>query len=215
MRPFALAALLTALSSWAAPPIDIGISTGALVVQARSYDFVDDDDHLGLWRVETSWTKEAWRGQLQLGLGGFSGATKAAAHQTLSADLWLRGIEASATYRYPALRWLEPYARAAVALEWATLSVLAGQRLEQTALAPVGSGLLGVDVVVPLAGAARRALVLDLGVGYAVRSAYQFDELKAPSPAKPGPENIPRSGVPLGALQLSGITYRIGVALRL
>jgi hypothetical protein len=212
-RATVLALLAVPALAAAAPPISISTSVGAQVVTERSYDLVDQDDHLTLWRVDAGWRFPVARGELEASLGVFTGGTEATLHERTNAQLWLRGLEAAAVWRYPLARVIEPYARLGAGLDWSSLSLRnQGPTISQTALGLFATAALGTQLVARLGENGQRALVLDLGVGYAWRQRHDYRELRPEQPT--GADAIAFSSLPAGTLNLSGITYRVGLALR-
>lgn len=216
MKPSLLCLLLSTPALAALPPLSASFGYAAEVITTRDYDFVDGNDHLPMLRVGVAYSLAVSRGILDVELQFHTGDTRELVHQAINADLWLRGVEGGAAWRYPLLRHLEPYARIGAGYDWATLQ-LAGPRLEQTAGAPAASALAGVQLPLWLSSGAERssAIVLDLGIGYTLRPSFAFDAAMPRPPDEPGEapiENVPTN---LGSLSLSGISYRLLVSYRL
>lgn len=199
------------------PPLTASLGVGAQVVTDRAYDMVDDNDHLPMIHVGAGYRFQLAGGGLELELGYQGGSTSAPLHAGADAKLWLRGLELSATYRYPLWRFCEPYARLGLGVDWATLS-LDGDALTQRVSVPSGSAMVGfsVPLVTTKAEAGRRALVaIELGLGYALRRAADFNALAPEPPGKVSPDAMGQTGIDMGKLFLSGITYRVGLIARL
>jgi opacity protein-like surface antigen len=200
------------------PPLTASFGLGAQVVTNRAYDMVDDNDHLAMVHVGAGYGFELAGGTLELELGYQGGSTSAPLHGGSDANLWLRGLELNATYRYPLARYFEPYARLGAGVDWATLSLNDGA-LNQRVSVLSGSAMLGFNVPLVASkdelGRRRTRLALDVGLGYAQRQAADFNALAPEPPDKVSPDTIGYNGINLGKLFLSGITYRIGLTARL
>jgi hypothetical protein len=199
------------------PPLTASFGLGAQVVTDRAYDMVDDNDHLAMVHVGAGYGFELARGTLELELGFQGGGTSAPLHAGPDAKLWLRGLELSATYRYPLSRFFEPYARFGAGVDWAALS-LNDDALSQRVSVLSGSAMLGFNV--PLVGSSTELgrgfrLALDVGLGYSQRQAADFNAVAPEPPDKVSSDAIGRAGINLGKLFLSGITYRVGLTARL
>lgn len=212
---FAALLLLAPAAAQARPPLTLGLGFAGQVVTGRAWDLVDENDHLPMLRLGAGWAFDAPGGKLEAGAGFLTGSTQASFHQTGQANLWMRGLELSATYRRPLVRFFTPYARLGAGLDWATLSI--GNALEQTDLSPSASGMLGFTFpFVRTSGGARGPhewLVLDLGVGYAVRPAFDFDEMLPPGYERGGSDSIDRAPVDMGTISTSGVVYRVGLTV--
>jgi hypothetical protein len=213
----AMFVVLFASQAFAAlPPVSASIGYASEVFTSSDYDLVDGDDHLPMWHFGAGYSLRPARGVLDLELQFHTGATGEAAYQSLQTSLWLRGVEAGATWRYPLYKHLEPYARLGAGYDWATLS-LGGERLEQTIGRPAANGTLGLQIPLPLRPDVENysALVVDFGVGYTLRPAYGFHELAPRAPDEPGEDPIAHVPTNLGSLSLSGVAYRILLTFRL
>lgn len=217
VRAFLVALLLSAMPASAAlPPLSASIGYASEVFSSSDYDFVDADDHLPMWRFGVAYTLRPARGALDLELQAHTGASGDSVHQAQQTSLWLRGVEAGATWRYSLLRHLEPYARLGAGYDWATLSIASG-RLEQTVGRPAANGTVGLQIPMPIRPDAENvsAIVLDFGVGYTLRPSFGFHALAPPTPDDPGEDPIARVPTNLGSMSLSGISYRILLSFRL
>ena len=106
---------------------------------------------------------------LDVELGFQSGGSSATVHGIRDASIWLRGLDLGATYRYPLLRFLHPYARLAAGYDWATLelgNVL--QRVGQPSVTAMG-GIAVPVVQLERDGEKHPLFMLDFGVGYTLR----------------------------------------------
>jgi hypothetical protein len=140
--------------------------------------------------AEAGYGFELARGTLELELGFQGGGTSAPLHAGPDAKLWVRGLELSATYRYPLWRFFEPYARFGAGVDWARLS-LNDDALSQRVSVLSGSAMLGFNV--PLVASKdelgrRTRVALEVGLGYAQRQAADFNALA------PGPPDKARAG---------------------
>jgi hypothetical protein len=208
----AAVALLAAGPAWAVPPLHVQLGYASEVVTHRSWDFVDGNDHLPLFKLGAGYTLALQSGALDLGLAFRAGGSSAFSFG-VNTDLLLRGGEVAATWRHPMTSWLHPYGRLGLALDWATLKVRGGA-LEQTVLSPAGTAQLGVQ----LRHRPPRLpgwLTFDVGVGYTLRPEARFGALQPPPPDKPGPEDVRSGGVDLGALPLGGIAYQLLLGVQL
>lgn len=205
---FAALMILVPAAAQARPPLTVSAGYSSQVVTDRAWDLVDENDHLPMLRLGLGWVLDAPGGKLEVGAGFLTGTTGATLHQARNASLWLRGLELSATWRRPLARFFSPYARLGAGLDWATLSIGPDDALEQRDSAPSATGMLGftIPIVSTQGDDWHEWLVFDLGVGYALRSAFDFDQM-APvgdeAAVAPAPINA-------GTLPTSGITYRIG-----
>lgn len=181
------------------------------VLTQRQYDLVDDNDHLGLYRVTggVGFAFERW--SLDVDAAWKSGSTRQVAQQTATAALWVRGVEGGATGRWRLYRYLHPYARLGLGADWATLTLTASSTLSQTVAVVSGSATAGVQVPVKLGNGPE--LVFDAGLGAVLRPAFEMNALAAETdprrddPSKPGTLNVGQLGGP-------AFTFRLGVALR-
>ena len=211
-----LAMGLLAAPALAFPPLGASVGYSADVVSRRSYDFVAVDDHMPSFAVSAGTRFALERGTLDLDLAFTTGGAGATAHQSLKTGLQLVTLEVAATYRYPWLRHLEPYLRVSAGPGWATLTVnTTGGAVHQTLANASGTGLLGLSFPFALSPRGTATLVLDLGVGYSLRSTYAFNSLMRDPPKHPTGEEVPDVPLSLGRLDLSGISYRFGVGMRL
>ncbi|MBX7098409.1 MAG: hypothetical protein K1X89_11900 [Myxococcaceae bacterium] len=218
MKTATLLMLCLSAAAWAErPELSASFGFASELMTSSQYDLVSADDPLRMYRVAAAGTFAAPRGHVDVELGWRSGAASATAHGTLSSSLWVRGVDVSAGYRFAWLKHLEPYARAGVGLDWASLSLTGSSALEQTVLHPSGTFLGGLQFPFALGVGAPGGLafVVDLGVGYVVRPAYTFDALAPPPPSGRQEDPIARGAVNLGSMPLSGFTWRLGVTVRL
>lgn len=209
-----LAAVLSPVVASAGVPLTLRLGYAGQVSTARAYDLVDENDHLPLFRVGAGYSLLLPMGRLEVEGGFLSGGTSASLHQVATAKLGLVGVELGAAYRVRMGTSLEPYAQVLVGHDWLNLEVATlSQRTGQLS----ATGLLGVSLLIPTrpGDEASSAFVLDFGVGYGLRPEARFDALSAESPEKAGEEPIRSAPLPVGALPLSGVTYRLQVGLRL
>jgi hypothetical protein len=202
----------------AAPPLTASAGLAAQVVTNRSFDLVSEDDHLSMGRIAAGYTLEIGDRLLDLEVGYQSGTASATLHETRPATLVFRGLDLGAAYRIPLYRYLEPYARASLGWDFATLSVGPSGTLEQRVSHPSLTALLGLSV--PLITVKHREvwhqwLVFDVGMGYSARPSFHFDALAPKKPTRPDPDAVARAPVDLGTLALSGIAYRFTLTLRI
>jgi hypothetical protein len=206
-------AVLGASSAASALPLTASIGYAGQVVTSRSYDMVDNNDHLPALRLSAGYLFAAPRGALELGLGYQTGSTDATLHAAGKAGLWMRGLDLSATYRYRLADLVEPYARLSAGYEWATLSIGDDDGPYQRVSNPVGTAMIGTTFPA-LAGERLPRIAVDFGIGYALRPAFNFDALK-PSTTPPSTDAIAQVPLSVGALPASGIVYQIALTLRI
>lgn len=222
-KPLLLAALLCAAPALAElPHVSAGLGYAAQFNSARSYDLVDVDDLLAMYRVAAAASFELPVGFLDVEVGFQSGAAQETVHggqatavnPPLTTQLWLRGLDAGVRYRYPLFSHLQPYLHLAAGWDWVTLTVGDTTRLTQTVSNFAGSATVGVQVPIRLGSGRGRLpeLVLDAGLGYTLRPAYGFTAL-APEPPN-GSDLVAHAAVNLGALPMSGLTYRLLLSFR-
>ncbi|MCC6335236.1 MAG: hypothetical protein IT380_14765 [Myxococcales bacterium] len=215
-RLFVLLGALAASSSQAAWPT-LAASAGyeSQIFTSQAWELVDTNDFLPMLRVGASTSFEVGRGFLDVGLSFTTGASRESAHAgQVATELWLRGVELSGLYRYPVLKWLEPYAQVGVGWDWVTLTLVQSSRLSQTVSNVAGSGLLGVQLPVRmgLGGGRLPFMVFDVGGGYVLRPDYAFTAMAPVSSELP--ESIPDGAVNLGQLPMHGWVWRVLVSLR-
>ena len=205
--------LLASRAEAEVPTLAASVGYASELFTARAYDFVATSDGLPMVRLATSTSLELAPWRVDVELGYQSGSTDAFVHSTVRTELWLRGLELGATFRYPRWRHLHPYARLGAGWDWATLSVSGQSGLAQTTGNLSGRGLVGAQLVLPLAPRGWRApaLVFDLGAGYVLRPAYEFHALTR---SGGGDDPVAQAPVDLGSLPLSGPTVRLMLSLR-
>jgi hypothetical protein len=210
-----IAAALISASVWAQlPPIRAEVGYAAQVVTNRSWDFVDDDDHLPMWRLAAGTTFDLDVGIVDAQLAYLTGATSTPS-QGLQPTLWMRGFELSGQYRWPLWKALQPYARVGVTWDWATLN-FGSPNITQTSAVPGGLARLGAQTRIPVSARDRPAhLIFDVGVGYALRPAFNFDAMLPAEPANPPDDPIREAPLNMGRLSMSGISYAVTVALEI
>ncbi len=198
------------------PTLSADVGAVATVVPARQLDLVATQDHLAALHVGAGVSVGVTRGFLDVDLAYASTGTDAAAHGTVSASLWLRGVELGARYRYVVKPWLNPYLRLAGGWEWGTLTLLNQAQLTQTVGNPQGTALAGVQFPIALEKKAERAvqLVLEAGVGYTFRPGYHFDAMGPKPPATKPEDPLARGTIDVGTMPLSGLAYRLTLSLR-
>lgn len=196
------------------PPLRLEIGYGAQVVEAREWDFLDENDHLPQFRLGAGTSFAAGFGAIDAQLAFLSGATEKASYG-ISPRLWMRGLELSAQYRLPLHRVLHPYARLGASWDWATLSV--ADDVWQTVSAPAGVGRIGVQARIPVAAQTSRpaSLVFDVGVGYTLRPEFAFDALRRRPAGEAPSDPIGDGALDLGTLPMSGISYAFTVGVHL
>lgn len=211
-----LLAALVSSSAFARGPVSVGVGYAAQVLSDRSFDLVSMNDHLGTFHVAASYELPFEPAALELDLSYFIGGSSAPIHVSYTGDLGLQALEAGAAGRYRLHRFFEPYARLGLGYGWAVLRIGSPERLSQLSGAIQGSALAGfqVPIALKLGRAERFKLVLDLSAGYTLRPEFGFHELSPPVPWKVPADSLPATGVDLGSLSLSGITYRFGAAFR-
>jgi hypothetical protein len=208
-------AIATLTTSWALaerPPVSLGVGYASQVVTHRAYDLVDADDHLPMLSLAAGYRFAVDPGLVDLDLTFRAGGTGSTAHQVLNAGFAMSGLQAGGTFRYPWKRHLEPYARLGLGYDWGWLTV---QGVRDMAGAVSAEGLLGLQVPLRPRGVLLSAVVLDVGVGYALRTPFHFGELSPPPPQRPAQEPIEVVGTDIGRLPTSGIAYRLGLTFRL
>lgn len=217
MRSMFAAVLLGAAAASAAdvPQLSFSLGYQTQLYTSRGYDLVDVDDNLPMFRLATGTGIPVLRGTLDVEAAFSTGTSRESAHGSVPVELWLRGVEVGATYRYPLVRFLEPYAHLAVGWDWATLQLLNESRLSQTVSHISGQGLVGLQMPIRLGNAlARRlVLVLDLGGGYVLRPDYAFTAMAAAA-APPSPDPVARGAVNVGSLSMHGGVIRALISLR-
>ncbi|MEW5739385.1 MAG: hypothetical protein AB1938_10690 [Myxococcota bacterium] len=213
---FALATALVASTSQAAWPT-LAASAGyeSQIFTSRSYDLVDTNDFLPMFRVGAGAGFEVGRGFLDLTLSFSTGASRETAHAAqVATEFWLRGLELTGMYRRPVLSWLEPYAQLGLGWDWATLTFISASRSSQTVSNVAGSGLVGVQLPVRMGTGRGRLpfMIFDVGGGYVLRPDYAFDAM-APERSDL-PEPIADGSVNLGRLPMHGWVWRVLVSVR-
>ncbi len=227
MRAWILAtSLLGAGVSRAAPPLRIDLGYASQIVADRSYDAISPNDWLPAVRIALGWSFALPAAGLELDvayLGG--GANTAPLHEVGTMFLEIHSAEVGARYRRTFesrwISWAEPYGKLAVAMNWAQLRIAksSGRNVEQWVTQPGAIAFLGVEVGPPRrkeGGASweKRLLVLDLSVGWSLKPAFVFDNLRAPVDQTIA-DPIPEAPVSVGQVWLSGFTFRIGLSLKL
>jgi hypothetical protein len=208
-----LAAGLVPSEASADVPLSFRLGYASQVSTARAYDLVDQNDHLPLFRVGAAWAFTVPRGRLEVEAGFLSGGSSAQLHLVSEADLGLTGVELGAAYRLRLGSVVEPYAQALVGYDWLSLRVGA---LRQGVGQVSATGLLGVSFLVSTRTGedSSPTILFDLGVGYGLRPEARFDALAPEPPDEDVEEPIASTPVSLGAMPLSGVTYRLQVGLR-
>ncbi len=212
-----LAALVTALparADW--PTLSATVGYASQVYLSRSWDLVDDNDHLPMGRIGAGVTFEMAAGLVDVEAAYQAGNTSQTLHTAGPAQLALQGFDVGASYRWPVLRYLHPYLHLGLGWDWATLTVYGDARLLQSVSNFAGSGMVGVQVPLVLNPKLKRSavLLLDLGFGGVLRPGYAFDAM-APKPPDKKPEDpIAVRPTDLGTLPMSGLAYRLLVTVR-
>lgn len=198
------------------PNVSLSVGAQTQVVTGRDFDLVGNDDHFMRLRLGAAYALHPPVGRLDLEAAYVDGLKSSTLHQAMKAQLGLRGFEVGALYRYPLHRHLEPYARLGTGYDWGVLVVGEG-RLEETVANPFGSALFGAQLPMQLAdrGTKDPSVVFDLGVGYTLRPEYAFHRLTPKTASPLPPDSVPNQAVDFGSLGLSGITYRLQLALRI
>jgi len=198
------------------PAISASLGYSSEIYLSRSWDLVDDDDHLPMLRVGAGTSLEVPYGYVDVEAAFQSGASRSAAHSTISTDFWLRGVRVGAAYRYRLWRYLEPYVQLGGGVDWATLTLLGPSRLTQTVPVVVGTGLVGAQVPLWLGVGKGRwpFFVLDVGLGGVVRPSATFSAMQPQAPSKPPTDPVGQGSVNLGSLPLTGLTFRVVTTLR-
>ncbi len=217
-RPLLLAvALLATAASAELPTLSASVGYTSQIFPARGYDLVDSDDHLSMVRAALGTGFLLPFGLLDLELAYQGGGTTAQAHATVPTSFSLVGAQLGATLRLPVRAWFHPYAHLSGGVDWATLTLASPTRLTQTVLTGSGQGLLGVQLSVRLGRNTGRRLpwlVFDLGGGAVVRSVARFDALRPEPASTPPPDALASGQVDVGALPLTGYTFRLLVGVR-
>jgi hypothetical protein len=209
-----LAAGLLPSEAPASPPVSFRLGYAGQVSTARAYDLVDENDHLPRFRLGAAYAFDVPRGRLEVEGGFLAGGSSAPLHLFSEAELGLTGVELGAAYRMPLGAIVEPYAQALLGYDWVRLELgPLRQRVGQVAV----TGLLGVSFHISTgAGTATSPTFLfDVGVGYGFRPDARFDALTPEPPGEDVEEPIASTPLPVGALPLSGVAYRIQLGLRL
>jgi len=211
------------------PTLSASIGYSSEVYTSRSWDLVDDDDHLPMLRVGAGTSFEVASGFVDVEAAFQSGASRGAAHSTVSTDFWLRGVRVGAAYRYPLWRFFQPYVQLGGGVDWATLTLIAPSRLTQTVPAGVGTALVGFQVPIRLGGPVawasgphtrpaddvrRPFLVLDIGLGGVLHSGTSFSSMQPEAPAKPPVDPLGQGSVDVGSIPLTGFTFRVLASAR-
>ncbi|MFL5322611.1 MAG: hypothetical protein ACJ790_23320 [Myxococcaceae bacterium] len=211
--------LLAARASAAAelPPISVSAGYASEVFTSRSYDLVDSDDHLPMFRIGAGYQLRQFSfGMLDVEGAFHTGGAGESVHVVNTSGLAFRGVELGGNLRRSVWTHFEPYAHLGVGYDWATLTLNGGASLTQTVSRPAVNGMLGFQIPMPLALTENApALIIDIGVGYTLRPGFGFHELRAPEPVKQPDDPIASAAVNVGTLPLSGISYRIGLTFRL
>ena len=224
----ALAALAAAALLLAAPAparadgLLISGSVGAEGYWHRAWDAVDSDDHLLGPRLSLGWWARAPGGAAELELA-FGPSLANAPFHSMESELALYGLEAGLTWRFALARFFQPFVRASVGYDWATLTLddgrgYGGAELEQTTGNFAFSGLAGFTFpVVARLGADGRwvpRVSFDVSAGYVARPDYVFDALLPPEDDDAEPRASRVVALNLGKLPLSGLRYRVGLTAR-
>lgn len=213
---FVIASALLASTSQAAwPTLSASIGYESQIFTSRSYDLVDTNDYLPMFRVAAGTGFEVGPAFIDVDLAFTSGASRETAHSIVPTELWLRGVQVGGTYRYPVLRWLHPYAHVGLGWDWATLTMFSEARMTQTVSNFAGTGLLGVQLPVRMGIGNGRLpfMVFDIGGGYVVRPDYAFNAV-APKPNNSATDPVGQGSVNLGSLPMHGATFRVLVSIR-
>ena len=217
MRTMLLVVVLAA-PAWAQrPELSASLGFASETLGSSQYDLVAKDDALPMYRVGAGVGFKLPVGSLDAELTWRSGSSGATAHQSVSSELRVRGLEVGAAYRYPWLKHLQPYVRLGAGWDWASLSLLDVGCLTQTVSHPSGSLLAGVQVPFRLGSGAAWApeVSIDLGLGGVLRPAYAFGAMAPTPPSGRVEDPIARGTVNLGAMPMSGFTWRLGLTVRL
>lgn len=228
MRPVALATALTAFSSpaGAAPPMRLDFGYATQYVVDRSHDAISDTDVVPGLRLGVGYRFDLGPGEMDVEAAyAGSWAAPAALHGVTQLSLQMHSAEVGARYRRAAgpwwLSWMEPYGRLGATLDWARLRVESpAPGLEQWVARPGLVALAGLEIGAlarfadPEQAPQRRRWLVDVSVGWSLRAPFRFDGLRAPKDDKIA-DPIPEAPVDLGALWISGFTFRVGLVVKI
>lgn len=144
--------------------------------------------------------------------------------ETADAKLAVTSLQVSAVYRRPVWSYFGAYARATGGLDIGHLAVserVGDFEIDDVAVAYSAAGALGAELLVPVgytqSGSLERAdqwLSFHFEVGYALASAFRFDEMQRDLPSDSDPARIATSTIDAGSLRLDGFLWRMGAAFR-
>lgn len=143
----------------------------------------------------------------------------------LEAQLVVTSLQVSALYRQPIFTYLAAYARVTGSANVAHLRFARGafeKEVDQIAVDGAGAGTLGLEATIPLGytpqGAAGRKVDNYLGfffeAGYELHTDLDFDGARRDVDEDTEPARIPIASEPLGELNLTGWTWRLGASFR-
>jgi hypothetical protein len=192
----------------------IDASTGAAYVTNRAFDTVGGSDALPVGDFRASYTPGWLSDHLELNaafvIAGEGGSTLS----TWQTSFGMDSFQLGASYRWRPSRWISFYGRGAVVLDVDRLSLSATNDalpLSQTALT-VG-GLLGLGTELTFFHEPLVDVGLTVEVGYALRfNDARFNQMK-PDVGGSSPTPIAFEPVNAGQYDVSGMQWRLGLAV--
>ena len=220
-----LLSLVAALASLASPALaddevasvhrwSIDASTGASYVTDRSFDLVGGSDALPVGDFRLSFTPGWVHDHLELNAAYVILGEGGSALSTWQTSFQMQSVQLGALYRWRPSEVLSFFGRGAFVLDIDRLSLAASNDSLPLAQSALTAGvLLGAGTELTFVHARRFDAGITLEVGYALRfNPARFDQMKPDEGgAKPAP--IAFESVNAGSFDVSGIQWRLGLAV--
>jgi hypothetical protein len=211
-----LLASLSAQADELAPARRWGLdaSTGASYITDRNFDLVGGADALPVGDFRASFTPGWLANHLELNAAYVITGEGGSSASSWQSSFGMQSIQLGASYRWRPSTWIGFYARAAAVLDVDKLTLSAttdSLPLSQTAVTAGALGGLGTEFTFVHERHFDAGLTLE--VGYALRfNSARFDQLK-PDTGGAAPAPVAFAPVNAGAFDVSGIQWRVGVAV--
>jgi hypothetical protein len=197
------------LSRWA-----IDASTGAAYITSRSFDLIGGADAMPVGDFRVSFTPGWLHRHLELNLAYVITGEGGSTFQDWQTSFQMQTVQLGALYRWRFGDRLSLYARAAGLVDFDHLSLSMGSGTLPVSQDAVTGGVVGAGGLELIALRDRNfdlGFTLEVGYGQRFESA-SFENLTA-QVGDPKPQPIAVTGINAGTLDVSGIEWRLGVAV--